>query len=177
MAVEHGAAQKSLDDVALLFGAWHHFFVDGKRTSADVIGDAAQATAGVGFGIVLLFANLGGSFDQWPECIDVKIGVDALHHGRDALQAHTGIDVLAGERAEVVGRDSDAVELCEDEIPDFDFAVGCMNENLAAWATNPVGAFAGRAGGPEVVVLAHSLDVITGQFDFVVPDVVGFVVI
>jgi hypothetical protein len=96
MAVEHGATQKPLDDVALFLRAGDDFFVDGEGASADVIGNAAEAATVVGFGVVLLLANLGSGFDQGAQSVDMEIGFDALHDSGHTFQAHAGIDILTG---------------------------------------------------------------------------------
>ncbi len=143
-----------------------------------MISNAAEAAAVVGFGIVLLFTNLRSCFNQWAQGVDVEIGFDALHDGGHAFQAHAGVDVFARQWTQIVGRIADAIELGEDQVPNFDFAtVGRADENFAARATDAVGAFAGSAGGPEVIVFTHALKAVGGNFDFVVPNVVGFVVI
>ena len=178
MAVEYGAAQEPLDYVALLLWPWDHFFMDGQAAGADVVGDAAEAAAVVAFRIVFLATDFAGGFDERAERVDMKIRFDALHDRGHALQAHAGIDVFAGERAEIFRRVADAVELREDEVPDFDFAAaGRMKKDFAARAADSVGAFAGGAGGPEVIVFAHPLNAVGLNFDLVAPDVKGLVVV
>ena len=75
---------------------------------------------------------------------------------------------LLGSGRRLFGGFAHAVELREHEVPDFDFAAaGRVEEDFAARAANAVGAFAGRAGRPEVIVLAHALNLFGRQFDIV----------
>src|SRR5581483_11439506 len=108
----------------------------------------------------------------------MEVALDSLQNCRGPLQAHAGVDVLAGERTEVVRRIADTIELREDQVPDFDRAAGRrMIENFAAWAADAVGAFARCTGRPEVVVLAHALDPVGSELDVAHPDLCRFVVI
>ena len=106
-------------------------------------------------------AEFGGSFCEGHKQIGVVVGDDALEDGSDAFEAHAGVDAGFRQRSESAG--GVAVELHEDEIPDFDVAAavareltigvaffGCggahVVENFAAGA-----AWAGVAHGPEIV--------------------------
>src|SRR5690606_38153734 len=62
-----------------------------------------------------------GRCDEIAEQVDLVIRVDILQHGRNAFEAHAGIDTGLGQRREVAGRV--AIELHEDQIPDLDIAV------------------------------------------------------
>ena len=66
---------------------------------------------------------------------------------------------LLGSGRRLFGRIADAIELREHQVPDLDFAAGRrVVEDFAARAADAVGALAGSAGRPEVVVLAHPLE-------------------
>ena len=82
MAVQHGAAQKPADDVALLLVAGIDVFVDGERPGAEVVGDAAQAAAVFIVRIVADAADFACRFDQRPEDVDVEVRLDALQEPR-----------------------------------------------------------------------------------------------
>ena len=85
---------------------------------------------------------------------------------------------LEGSGLEVVGRVADAIELREDEIPDFDgLAAFGMVVDFAAGSADAVGALAGGAGGPEVFVFLAALDAIGCEPDVLLPDAGGFVVV
>ena len=143
-----------------------------------MVGDAAEAAAVVAGGVVLRAADFAGSFDERTEDVDVVVGINPLHHAGNPLQPHTGVDVLARQRAEVIRRVADAVELGENQVPDFDrlFSFGVIID-FAAWPADAVGPFAGGAGRPEVVVLPHPLDAARRQADVLLPDAGGFVVV
>ena len=73
--------------------------------------------------------------DRVPQ-VDAVVAVLALDDLRDAFEAHAGIDVLRGERRELAA--GVAVELDEDEVPDFHHA------RVFAVDLRPAG-FVGRA--------------------------------
>ena len=152
--------------------------MNGKRAGPDVVGDAAEAAAVVAGGVVLRAADFAGSFDEGAEDVDVVIGINPLHHAGNPLQPHAGVDVLARQRAKIIRRVADAVELGEDQVPDFDrlFSLG-MEINFAAWAADPVGPFARGPSRPEVVILPHPLDAAHRQANILLPDARGFVVV
>ena len=128
-------------------------------------------------GIIADAADLAGRLDQRAEDVDVEVRVDALEHGRRALQAHAGVDVLARQGAEVVRRRADAVELGEDQVPDLDVAPRRAAVDLAARSADAVGPLAGGVGRPEVLVLAEALDPLRRQADLVLPNGRGLVVV
>ncbi len=106
------------------------------------------------------------------------VGRDALHDRGDAFQTHAGVDVLAGQRPQIVGRIADAVELREHQVPNLDFfTVGRMKEDFAARAADAIGALARRRSGPEIVGLAHPRDPVGSELDVLLPDVGRFVVV
>ena len=76
-------------------------------------------------GSYLHAAHFAGGFDQRAagcrcgNCVSTPCSTAAV-----PLQAHAGIDVLAGQRPQVVRRDADAIELREHQVPDLDFAAG-----------------------------------------------------
>ena len=115
----------------------------GHRAGADVIGDAPQAAANVAFVFVVHAADFrGGQHDRF-QIVDVEIRLYALQRGGRAFQAHAGVNVFAGERAKVVRRVADAIELREDQIPNLDrLTAGGMVIDFAARA-------AGRRQGPR----------------------------
>ena len=107
--------------------------------------------------------------DQRLEEIGFKdTGAVAVDHGRDALEAHPGIDSFALQRSPLARLV--AIPLHEDQVPDLEEAVAV----LAVWAAvGPATAVfltpvvmdlgvrttrSGRASGPEVVVVAKTPD-------------------
>ena len=51
-----------------------------------------------------------------------------------------------------------------------------MIENFATRATNSIGSVRGSTGGPEVFVFVFTTDSVRRQFNFIVPDIVGFII-
>src|SRR5207237_4120218 len=107
--------------------------------------------------------------DQRLEEIGFKdTGAVAVDHGRDALEAHPGIDRFARQRSPLARLV--AIPLHEDQVPDLEEAIAV----LAVWpAVGPPAAIlltpvvvdlgvrtagSGRAGRPEVVIVAKPPD-------------------
>src|SRR5690606_7380692 len=147
------------DDVRGLLGAGGDSFVDGERAGPQVVGDPPQRTP-VRAGKVIFDADdLASRLAQRPQDVDLEVAFNSLQDGGGPLQAHTGVDVLFGERPQVVGRVADAIELREHEVPDLDLfaAVGGVID-LAAGAADAVRALRRGGGGPEVLVFVLALD-------------------
>jgi hypothetical protein len=70
---------------------------------------------------------------------------------------------LLGSGRRLFGRVAHAVELREDEVPDFDLAEVGAEVDFAARAADAVGALAGGVGRPEVLVLAQPLEPLGGR--------------
>ena len=114
-----------------------------------------------------------------------------LQHGRDALQAHAGIDTGARQARHVAG--GVTLELHEHQVPDLDVAVAVFLRRSRGAApdlgTVVVEDFRARTAGagvghlPEVVrrvagalVVADADDALGRHADFLGPDVIGLVV-
>ena len=183
-AVQNTAAQQTLHDVLFLVRPGVNVFVDAERAGAHVVGDAAQTAAIIRERLVLDPADFAGGFDDRAQNVDVEVGRHALQSAGAAFQTHSRVDVLAREREQIVekavfidaGRRAFAVELGEHEVPDLHLAQRRVVVDLAARAADAIGAFARGAGGPEVFVFFFAFDLIFGQTDFFVPDVVRFLV-
>ena len=142
------------------------------------------------FGARFLDGALGGRHDVLKE-VDVVVGRHILQNGRETLQAHARVDVGTREAIQLAG--SVAVKLREDEVPNLHVAVAvfigaprraALNLRAAVVEDFRAGAAgAGVAHHPEVVghvasalVVADADDALFGDVNFVLPDVVGFVV-
>ena len=84
---------------------------------------------------------------------------------------------LLGSGRRLFGRIAHAVELREDQVPDFDLAEGRVVVDFAARAADAVGPLAGGVGRPEVLVLAQPLQPLGRQLDLVEPDAGRLVVV
>ncbi len=128
----------------------------------------------------------GTDADQALQQVAVVVGGLVLHDGRDALEAHAGVDVAVrklGQRPVLL-----AVVLREDEVPELEEAVAVVAARAAVLASAAellalvevdLGAGAARAGGagrPEVVVGAEAGDVVVGD-SLLVPELDGLVVV
>ena len=137
--------------------------MDGEGAGPNVIGDAPQAAAVLRGRLVADAADLAGRLDQRAEDVDVEVRLDALQHRGRPLQAHARVDVLAGQRPQIVGRIAHAIELREDQVPDFHLAEIGVVIDFAARAADAVGALAGGVGRPEVFVFAQPLQALGRQ--------------
>ena len=162
---------------------------DEERAGADVIGDHLQRIIRQ----ILCPGLARCGANQVPKQVDLVVGVNALQHRRDALQAHSGVDRRLGQRMELPG--FVAVELHEDEIPDLDVAVafGLARAWRAAGDAGPVvvedlAARPARAGIghlPEIIALvlravrlvADADATALGHADLLRPEIVGLVVL
>ena len=85
-----------------------------------MIGDHVQRAVAV----ILDAERIGYRVDEMGEQIDLVVAVHALHDGRDALEAHAGVDRRLRQRRHLtVGG---AVELHEDQIPYLDVAIAVL---------------------------------------------------
>ena len=179
-SVENGAAQKAADDVLFLLVAGIDVFMNREGARADMVGDPAQTAAVFVRQILIVVfhaADLAGGEDERFQNVDMEVRRDPLERGGGPFEPHAGIDVLARERFKVVRRIPDAVELREDEVPDFDLAQRRVIVDLAARAADAVRPFRRGAGGPEVFVLVEVLQAVGGKLDFVEPDFRGLGVV
>ena len=131
------------------------------------------------------------SLDQILENIDFIIRMHMLQHGRNALEAHAGIDARTRQRmhhALLV-----AVELHEYEVPDFNETVAIFFSaarraapDVRAMVIENFRTRTARAGIghlPEIIgsvtrtlVIADADDALNRHADFVLPDAVSFVI-
>ena len=177
--------------VTAAFVRGQHAVGDQKRRRTDVIRDDFLRRARVR----LRTRKLRDCADQRPEDIDLVVIVGALHQRADALQAHAGIDTRRRQLRQ--GSVFRALELHEDNVPDFDPAIAVFF-GRTRWPT--VDAFravrvvvvedfgAGTAGTgvahrPEVVgrkgralVVADADDAVNRQADLPVPDLERFII-
>ena len=127
VAVTNRAADDAAQHVAAAFVAGDDAIDDQEGTGADVVGDDLERVVGqIGR---LRFACGGG--DQRLEQVDLVVGMHVLHHRRNALQPHAGVDRRLGQRMHRAGLV--AVELHEHVVPDFDVAVAVF-VGRAGWA-------------------------------------------
>jgi len=159
-----------------------------ESAGADMVGDDFQRWCGL---VVFNAGDLGCGFQQIDEEVDFVVGVHALHDCGNALQTHAGIHRRLGQRVHHAG--FVAVELHEHVVPDFDVAIAIFfrrarqaARNMRAVIVENFSTRAARAGvahGPEVVrcvlgalVVANADYALSGETDFLVPDIEGFVV-
>src|SRR5690606_32352284 len=115
--------------------------------------------------------------------------VDTLEDGGHALQAHAGVDVLAGQlpedRVVLLAAALAPLELHEHEVPHFEVAVlvgygAAFSAVFGAAVEVDLRAGSARSGHthrPEVVGFAAPLDALLGQSYLLPPDGRGFVVV
>ncbi len=189
-AVADGAAEDATEDVGAAFVAGQDAVGDQEGGAPDVIGDDAE---GAVVGRVLPIGDVGqggGALDDGLVEVRVVDGSGALHDHRQALQAHAGVDVLAGKGRQGAVRPLE--ELHEDVVPNLQeaaavvtgAAVGLAAAGLRAPVEVDLGVGAAGAGGADgappvvggvepAVVLAGDLDLLLRDPDDVLPDGVG----
>ena len=164
----------------------------GECASADVVGDHLQGR------IVKIDVRCTGFFhsglsgtEQVLEEVDVVVRVHALQHGSDTFQTHTRVN--GGLRKLMHHAGFVAVKLHEHVVPNFDETVTVFirasRRTTGDFRTVVVEDFGARtartriAHHPEIVghvttalVVTDANDAFSGHTDFVVPNVVGFVV-
>ena len=159
-AVEHGAAQQALDDVFLFVRPGIDVFVDRERAGPHVVGDAPQPAAVFAGRIVLHAAHFARRFDQRPQDVDVKVGGRRLAAPTAVRSSPMPVSMfLLGSGRRLFGGAPTRLNCVNTR---FQISTSLLPsgliEDFAARAADAVGALAGGAGGPEVVVLAHPLD-------------------
>ena len=127
VAVAHGTAEDPADDVSRFDVAGELAVGDGETDGADVVCDNAHSHVRLLALSVFVAAELAYFCEHAGKDIGVVVAVLALEHGAEALEAHSGVDILGGEGLQVaVGK---ALELHEDEVPDlYDVGVGLVHE-------------------------------------------------
>ena len=94
--------------------------------------DAKRRRDAIGYAPYSTSKQLARVLDDRPQQVGLVVGELALHHRRDTLQAHAGVDRGTGQRSQdALGR---AVELHEDEIPDLDEAAAAIVGKLLVLA-------------------------------------------
>src|SRR5690606_24843391 len=188
VTMAQGTAHDTAQHIAAALVAGNYAVHNQESASADVIGNDLQRVVfeigGAGF--------TGSGGNQIAEQIDLVVGVHMLQYGRDALQAHAGVDTGLGQGMQRTGCVS--IELHEHQVPDLDVTVAVFVRR-SRWAAPDVGtvivedlgARAARAGIghlPEVVrcirralIVANADDTFSGNAYFLGPDVVGLVVV
>ena len=193
IAVADRAAADAAKDVRAAFVPRDDAVRDRERAGADVVGDDLEGgRRRVDRRVRHLFDRGLGGGEEVLEEVDVVVVVHALEDRGDALQTHPRVD--RGLRQLVHHALFVTVELHEDEVPDLDVAVAVLFraprraalhgfavvvEDFRAGAARPR-----VAHHPEVVghvaralVVADAHDPLGRDAHFLVPDVVGLVVL
>ncbi len=158
-----------------------------KRGGPGMVG---QDPEGHIFDIVVLAVSEARQFlhpaDNGAQEIRVEIAVHPLENSREPLQAHARVD--AGLREGMHDPVCGAVELHEDQVPDFQIAVAFADADGAVRTAGHVVALveddfrAGTAGagvphGPEIVFLPQAHDAFRGETGDFLPKLAGFIVV
>ena len=99
MGMAHGAAHDPAKDVAAALIGREDSVGDQEAGRANVVGDDPVRGLAVALGAGA--GQLLGGVDQRLEGVGVVIVVDALHHRRDALEPHAGVDAFLGSSATI----------------------------------------------------------------------------
>ncbi len=182
------AAQQAAQHVAAAVVGRAHAVAHDHQRGTHVVGDHAELDV---HRLVVAVQAAGHALrglddrEHLVGLIDVVLALQQIGH---ALQAGAGIDVLVLQLADDVqvglGLDVVDLEVLEHQVPDLDVAVlvgdrATLDAELGAAVHVDLGAGAagaGAAGGPEVVLHAHDLDML-GVHALVAPHGAGLLVI
>ena len=177
LAVPQGAPHDLAQHVAAPLVAGDDPVAHQEGGGPQVVGDHAHRHVVVGLPAVAPAAALLDRGDERREDVGLVVGELPLGHGRDALEAHAGVD--AGRRQGLEPAARVAVELHEDQVPDLEPAVALALDARALAAGRRLGAGqlvalevvdlgagaagAGVAHGPEVVLGPELQDALCGH--------------
>src|SRR5690606_5533916 len=188
VAVPQCAPHDTTQDVTPAFVAGNDAIDNEEAASTDVVGYDLERIV---FQIpATSFTRCGGN--EVADEVDFVIGMLVLQNRGNTLQTHAGVNAGLRQRGELATRI--AVELHEDQVPDFDVAVaiflGRTGRASPDTRTMVVENFRARAARacighlPEVVggigralVVTDADDTSFGNTDFLGPNIVGFVVV
>ena len=187
IAVADCTAQDPADYVTCLDVGRELTVGDAERYGADMVGYDTHGNVGLGVLAVTVAAEGADSVKHAGEDVGIVVAVLALENGAEALEPHSGVDILGGKGLQMAVRE--ALELHENQVPDFyHVRVGLVDEIASGDAAGglllgaadvDVDLGAGAAGArvphfPEIVVLVAEDDVIFGEV--LQPGVFGFLV-
>ena len=176
VAVAHGAAQDAAYHVAGLDVGGQLAVGYAEADGPDVVGYHPHGHVGLSVLTVAVSGYLSYLCEHSAEHVGVIVAALALEHGAEALEAHSGVDVLGGQGFEMSVRH--ALVLHEHEVPYlYHMGVGLVDELASAQSAGGlllVGAYvyvdfgAGAAGTgvshlPEIVMLAAQQYVVFGK--------------
>ena len=183
LGVAHGAAHDAAQHVATALVRGIDAVRHQEGRGAQVVGDDAVARR---LRPVRVDAGeVGHGLDDGAHQVRVVVRRHALQDGRDALEAHAGVDRGARQRHAVAG--AELVVLHEDEVPELQEPVpvlvgtaGRPAPHLVALVVEDLrtgAAGAGVAGGPEIVRGGDADDAAVRQAGDLLPQVEGLVVV
>ena len=167
--VTHRPAEQPAQHVAASLVRGQDAVRDHEGDGARVVGEDSERRIGALAHAEGRTGDLLGQGDDRAHLVGLEVRVHALHDRGDALEAHTGIDVLLRQRQQraVIL----PVELHEHEVPVLEVAVAVAAGRTVRRVAADLGALvvvelrarparAGRSGAPEVVLRAHPHDAI-----------------
>ena len=152
------AAHDAAQDVAAILVRRDHAVGDQERHRARVVGEQTQRSVGRILLAVAPAAHLLPQLDQRPELVGLEYRGLALNDRSQAVEPQAGVDVLRGQRRQLVHRV--LVELHEHEIPVLEEALVVAARKVVGLAELEAAveiqlrarpARSGRAGLPEVL--------------------------
>ena len=139
IAIAHGAAEDTTDDITRFLVRRQLSVSDGESDRTDMIGDDAHGDVGLLVLAVGAMTDLADLLQHRLEDIGVVVRGLTLDGTHETLEAHAGIDDLLCQGLQ--GTVRFAVELHEDDIPDLDDLRVVLINQLAS---GHFGAFLGR---------------------------------
>ncbi len=191
-AVTHTAASNTAKHVAAAFIAGKNSVSNDKGTSTNVVSnDFDRRRIRIDVFTARFFNRLNHRTHQVLEKVNVIVGMNMLQNRRNTLKSHAGINARTGQRMHFAFFIT--IELHEHEVPNFNVTVavfvGASRRTSGDILTVVVENFRARAAWtcvahhPEVVgsvtsafVVADTNDSFSRNADFLVPNVIGFIV-
>ena len=150
-----------------------------------MVGDDAQGNIGLVALTVGSAGDPGHMIGDVHNGIHIEQGVDILADNSQSLQTHAGVDVLLCQFRIVTG--TVVVELGENVVPNFHVAVAFAAHHAVRsaaavlLATIIIDLRAGAAGTgtvfPEIILLAETEDMVSGNTDFLCPDIESLLIV
>ena len=184
LAMTGSAAQQAAQHVAAAFVGRQDAVANHEGSRTDVVGNNTQGDitliALAIFGTGQLRHLVGDVHDS----VNLEQAVDALHDTGQTFQTHTGINVLLAQLGIIAV--TIVIKLGENVIPDLHVTVAVTANGTTGLAAAILGTTvivdlgAGATGTgamlPEVISLAKTENMIGGNTNLLVPDLIGFII-
>ena len=177
-------SDKTAKDVSAPLVGGDNAVADKEYRGARVVGDDSDRYILIVIFFIFYARDLADLVEDLSDGVDFEQVVDSLHNASETFKSHARVDVLRRELRVVAV--SVVVELSEHVVPDLDESVAVASRSAArltaavldAAVEIDLGAGAARTGSvlPEIIFTSESYDVIRGNADLLVPNLIRLVV-